>query len=246
MSKAWSSFWTTDNSHGDSNHVRAKVKELRYRHECLRTGLKKELDWITQHSKGSNVTIVACHACQHLTDETLQIASEYGVNVAVMPCCQKDHDGWWKGLRNRLCGSGGTLSIGALMDLLAAGKMMGWDTGSGAGVRYQVKMKLMDDSISQQNRMILCKAVARDKYCITVGGCDIKKEIAHERLKRAYIRAHTSHSKDSPSKTTTSKPFCVTEYMRPRKSDWCICSLLVGVGLGSALSLLIASQIRRK
>jgi 8-oxo-dGTP pyrophosphatase MutT (NUDIX family) len=239
VSKAWSSFWTTDNSHSDGNHVHAKVKKLQYRHECLRTGLRKELDWITQHAKGSNVTVVACHACQHLTDETLQIASEYGVNVAVMSCCQKDLDGWWKCLRNRLCGSGGTLSIGALMDLLAAGKMMGWDTGSGAGVRYQVKMKLMDDSISQQNRMILCKAVARDKYCITVGGRDEKTEFAHKRLTRAYIRAHKLHSKCSPSKTATSKPFCVTEYIRSWKSDWCICSLLVGVGLGSALSLLI-------
>ncbi len=239
VSKAWSSFWTTDDSRSTTN---PRVKELRYRHECLRTGLRKELDWITKKTKGANVTVVACHACQHLTDETLQIASECGVNVAVMPCCQKDHDGCWKGLRNRLCGSGGTLSIGALMDLLAAGKMMGWDTGSGAGVRYQVKMKLMDESISQQNRMILCKAVARDNCCITVGGRDEKKEFAHERLSRAYQRAH---SKGSPSKTATSKPFRVNEYMSYQASVWCIRSLLVGVGLGSALSLLIP-RFRRK
>jgi hypothetical protein len=76
------------------------------------------------------------------------------------------------------------------MDLLAAGKMMGWDTGSGAGVRYQVKMKLMDDSISQQNRMILCKAVARDKYCITVGGRDKKTEFAHKRPHKRLTHIH--------------------------------------------------------
>ena len=90
--KAWRKFWTNDDSHSASNHTRATVKELRYRHECLRTGLRKELDWISQEAKGENVTVVACHACQHLTDETLHIASEYGVNVAVMPCCQKDHE----------------------------------------------------------------------------------------------------------------------------------------------------------
>jgi hypothetical protein len=67
------------------------------------------------------------------------------------------------------------------MDLLAAGKMMGWDTG--------------------------CKPVARDKYCITVGGRDKKTEFAHKRphkrLTRTFIRAHKLHSKDSPSKTVT-------------------------------------------
>ena len=84
---AWSQFWTSDNDDATN-----RKKELRYRHECLRTGLRKELDGIMKLTKCTNVTVVACHACQHLTDETLQIASEYGVNVAVVPCCQKDHE----------------------------------------------------------------------------------------------------------------------------------------------------------
>jgi hypothetical protein len=88
--KAWSTFWSNHDTRALSNHTRAKTKELRYRHECLRTGLRKELDLITQKANGLSVTVVACHACQHLTDETMEIASEYGVNIAVMPCCQKD------------------------------------------------------------------------------------------------------------------------------------------------------------
>ena len=81
--------------------------------------------------------------------------------------CKPQLSGWWKGLTNRLAKSIGktttaTISIGAIMDLLAAGKMMGFETGYKAGVRYQVKMKLMNESISVQNRMILCKAVSRD------------------------------------------------------------------------------------
>ncbi|KAL7527919.1 LOW QUALITY PROTEIN: hypothetical protein ACHAXR_002189 [Thalassiosira sp. AJA248-18] len=157
VSDAWSRFWSND-----TNNSETTKKTLRYRHECLRTGLREELKCIFQQTKSTNVTVVACHACQHLTDETLQIASEFGVNVAVMPCCQKDHDGWWKGLANRLVNSSdddnASLSIGALMDLLAAGKMMSWETGASAGVQYQVKMKLMDAAISLQNRMILCCA----------------------------------------------------------------------------------------
>ena len=106
--EAWKQYWSATTDHTDGTIIDArtnlhrvsssssslpkKKKELRYRHECLRTGLRKELDSILHHAKSTNVTIVACHACQHLSDETLQIASEYGVNVAVMPCCQKDHE----------------------------------------------------------------------------------------------------------------------------------------------------------
>jgi hypothetical protein len=36
------------------------------------------------------VLVVACHACQFLTDDVLAIAEECQVQVAVMPCCQKD------------------------------------------------------------------------------------------------------------------------------------------------------------
>lgn len=164
-------------------------KSLSYRHECLRTGLRKELDSILHDNKQNisptNVLVVACHACQHLTDETMEIASEYGVNIAVMPCCQKDHSGTWKGLSKRLANS--SLSFGTIMDLLTAGKMMAWNTGLQANIEYVVKMKLMDSSITpQHNRMIMCKSMdRRDETCNHK-----EREAAHQRLTRAYIRAH--------------------------------------------------------
>ena len=56
--EAWSKFWTNE----------SEKKELRYRHECLRTGLRGELDSILKKMKcTTSVTVVACHACQHLT-----------------------------------------------------------------------------------------------------------------------------------------------------------------------------------
>ena len=222
--EAWSQYWNNDNK-----------KELRYRHECLRTGLRKELDTILQKSnvKSTNITVVACHACQHLSDETLEIAAEYGVNVAVLPCCQKDHDGWWKGLTKRLV-QGSNIPIGVIMDVLVAGKMMSWDTGQPAGVRYEIKMKLMKESISPQNRMILCKAIRRD------GGdesnnskIEKKKALAHERLTRAYHAAHKL------PKETNSEVACT-------KIEWCRSSLLTGICIGSILSFFLASQIARK
>jgi len=222
--EAWSQFWNDDSNE----------KELRYRHECLRTGLRKELDTILQSGnlQSTNITVVACHACQHLSDETLEIAAEYGVNVAVLPCCQKDHDGWWKGLTKRLV-KGSTIPIGVIMDLLAAGKMMAWDTGLSAGVRYEVKMKLMKESISPQNRMILCKAIRRDDENEQSNNkIERKKALAHEKLQRAY---HAAHKLPSNSKSAIES-----------KSQWCSSSLLTGFCLGSILSFLIASQIARK
>lgn len=82
--RAWSPFWNSYKTNG----IKSITKELKYRHECLRTGLRDELDTILYGKRNdgvaispTNVLVVACHACQHLTDETMQIASEYGVNV---------------------------------------------------------------------------------------------------------------------------------------------------------------------
>ena len=55
--EAWSKFWTNE----------SEKKELRYRHECLRTGLRGELDSILKTKCTTSITVVACHACQHLT-----------------------------------------------------------------------------------------------------------------------------------------------------------------------------------
>ena len=219
VNEAWSRFWSYE----------PVKKELRYRHECLRTGLRKELDQImqTKEVKSTNVTVVACHACQHLTDETLQIASEYGVNVAVMPCCQKDNDGWWKSLTKRLVGKNASLSIGTIMDILAAGKMMAWETGLGAGVRYEVKMKLISESISLQNRMILCQAIARDDTDGLSGKGKKKRALAHEKLTRAYHRAHQLPKQHKAA------------------DRWCSSSLLAGFCMGAAMSFIIASQLRK-
>ena len=123
------------------------------------------------------------------------------------------------------------------MDLLAAGKMMGFETGSSAGVRYQVKMKLINESISVQNRMILCKAVARDDDAGNER-IDARKELAHEKLTRAYRRAHKLPDKDDGPKPATSNP--------PRTNDWCIPSLLTGFCLGTAVSFLMVSRLIRK
>ncbi|CAD7949309.1 unnamed protein product [Amoebophrya sp. A25] len=44
----------------------------------------------TKVYKPQEILVVACHACQHLTEETIEIAQSFGVHVAVMPCCHSD------------------------------------------------------------------------------------------------------------------------------------------------------------
>ena len=183
----------------------------------MRTGLRDELAILKQKGvESTNITVVACHACQHLTDETLEISADYGVNVAVLSCCQKDHDGSWKGLTRRLVKGNAALSIGSLMDLLTAGKMMAWSTGLSAGVEYSVKMKLLDEKVTLQNRLIVCKALARGH-----SEFDAKREKAHVKLTRAYARAHQVQRETKP-KQPDLKTF-------PN-------SFLLGMGLGIAIS----------
>ncbi len=170
--------------------------------------------------------------------------------------------GWWKNVAKGLVTNDGGgsvndkensyLSIGALMDILAAGKMMSWNAGLSSGVRYCVKMKLMDSSISSQNRMILCKALAREDdeiICEDGGGRDMrrkKKDIAHARLTRAYHRAHRLPNESGPSKVAKEPPGLRNDTRNSLTTWCCVRSLLAGVCIGTVLSLSMISVMRKK
>lgn len=157
-----------------------KDKTLRYRHECLRTGLPEELARATVDK--SRILVVACHACQHLSDEILSITCSHGVSTAVMPCCQKDTSpgSSWKATSKNL-----GIPIEKVMDLLLAGKVMSWTTGQEASVAYDVRMKSIDATITPQNRIILCRPQSMDAPQQT-----LKVERAHKKLALAYRKAH--------------------------------------------------------
>jgi len=90
-------------------------KRLRYRRECLRTGLPLELDAALGGlppdaesavvvAARNRILVVACHSCQHLSDEVLEICCKRyaGVGVAVLPCCQTDPTQVWKATSRNL------------------------------------------------------------------------------------------------------------------------------------------------
>jgi 8-oxo-dGTP pyrophosphatase MutT (NUDIX family) len=56
-------------------------KELRYRHECLRSGLPAELESALKTTSCDRILVVACHACQHLSDETVKLSCKFGVHA---------------------------------------------------------------------------------------------------------------------------------------------------------------------
>lgn len=152
-------------------------KILKYRYECLRVGLPDELQRVLQTTSPRRVLVMACHACQHLSEEILDIACRFGVHAAVMPCCQKDTSpgSSWKSTSKNL-----SIPIEKVMDILLAGKMMAFPN-------YDVRMKCMDPKITPQNRIILCRVLDKDDTTQQT-----VVEESHKKLETAYKRAHAS------------------------------------------------------
>lgn len=148
------------------------LEGLEFVHECFRTALPRELECCTrQKLEPSRILVVACHACQYLAEEILQISQSYGVQVAVVPCCQRDETQSWKEASKRL-----QLPIAITMDLLLAGKCQ-------SDSRYDVRLRFLDASVTPQNRVICCRRRQTDAH--------IQSRVAnHEKLQRAYKRAH--------------------------------------------------------
>lgn len=144
-------------------------KELSSKIEPLRTGLPSVLQVATKGISPDRIWVVACHACQHLSDETVSIAQRFGTHVAVLPCCQKLPD-TWKSVTSQL-----SIPVAHTADLLLAGKAM-------ADARYTVRMKVLEQAKTPQNRLIVGR-IGRDDKVTTV---------ADDKLTRAYRRAHAS------------------------------------------------------
>eukprot|EP00978_Attheya_sp_CCMP212_P003793 scaffold8053_cov60-Attheya_sp.AAC.2 len=213
-------------------------KSLEYRYECLRTGLPDVIQTLTSQGRQlpngermdplepKRILVVACHACQHLSDEVLAISAEFGVHVAVMPCCQKDPS---PGSAWKAAGKNIGVPVAPMMDLLLAGKMMSWRTGASAGVTYDVRMKVIDKKITPQNRMIICRAKDPSKKDTS----NIEK--AHKRLENTYKKAHAfANMEEEPRKTHLAK------YV----SSFCPKSLFVGLAAGIVISLVVRPRQR--
>ena len=155
-------------------------KKLQYRRECLRTGLPDELEKALKMTTRSRILVVACHACSHLSEEILEIACNYRVHVAVMPCCQKDRTPGspWKAVSKNL-----SVPIAKLIDVLQCGKIMA--LGS-----HDVRLKCIDAKITPQNRIIVCRALSDSEILEFHHQRQDKVNEAHSKLELVYQKAH--------------------------------------------------------
>lgn len=190
-------------------------KTLDYRRECLRTGLPDELEKAFKVTSPGRILVVACHACQHLSEEVLDIACRHGVHCAVMPCCQKDlsEGATWKAASKNL-----SIPIACIMDLLQCGKIMA--LGS-----YDVRMKTIDPKITPQNRIIVCRA----KSDWEVHDVDRRKAVvdkAHSRLELVYRKAHG---------VSSSNKRCYIPSLRDLLPPPCLCYAAIGFLAGSMI-----------
>ena len=170
----------------------SKEKRLTYRRECLRTGLPDELEQALKLTTRHRILVVACHACQHLSEEILDIACHYEVHVAVMPCCQKDRSpgSTWKASSKNL-----SIPIAKVMDLLQCGKIMALGT-------HDVRLKCIDLKITPQNRIIICRALTDDEILTFRCKRQVEVDKAHSKLEMVYSKAHAAQvpvSKKHPS-----------------------------------------------
>ena len=212
-------------------HLRGKM--FRYRHECLRTGLPNELeDFIRRkQTDASRILVVACHACQHLSEEIVDIACRFGVQVAVMPCCQRDTSPGcaWKAASKNL-----GIPVNYVMDLLLAGKAMSWSVGLEAQVTYDVRMRLINHKLTPQNRLILCRPKPRNWNKQSV-------DRAHAKLGEVYHRAHLTNPTKATPETGDDimglpSPFWRADWLRP----------IVALACGFALGLLASKTAAGK
>lgn len=171
VERAWESFW-------------GSKKVLEYRNECLRTGLPEELQRALATTSRNRILVVACHACQHLSEEIVDIACHFGVSSAVMPCCQKDlsRGASWKSTSKNL-----GIPLEQVMDVLLAGRII----GQGG---HEVRMKCLDPTITPQNRIILARALMEGDSDESQIEYQTNRQRAHAKLESAYRRAHLNSS----------------------------------------------------
>jgi hypothetical protein len=117
-----------------------------YVHEALRTALPRLL----AEAQGP-VLVLACHACAHLSEALVQICAARrpaAADFAIMPCCQRS-----PGAFKLAAAKGLGLELGAAMDMVLVGKCM--------QLGFECSVRLLDRTITPQNRLIIGRAPSR-------------------------------------------------------------------------------------
>jgi len=145
----------------------------------------------------SDDLVVACHACQHLARDIVDICLGAGAAFAVCPCCPKDPSGSIQGAAEAL-----KVDFGAAMVLAEMGRIR---------PLCDVRLRLFDAAISPHNRVLFGRPSSAAIANLGVGASPAASSSApagptlsggnraEEKLRSAYDRAHRTTRPHSPS-----------------------------------------------
>jgi len=176
--RAWKPFLGSAAETGETS-----LDVVSYDERALQDALPDAIANCQGGSQACQVLVVACHACQHLASNIIDCCLAARVNFAVCPCCPKD-------------------SAGGIQD---AARMLGIDFGSAMVLaemgrlrdQCSVHLRTFDSEISPQNRVIWGSVSATG--AAIVAGRSAGVEVAEQRLRWAYDRAHRRPQSEATS-----------------------------------------------
>eukprot|EP01129_Flabellula_baltica_P001352 TRINITY_DN11231_c0_g1_i1.p1 TRINITY_DN11231_c0_g1~~TRINITY_DN11231_c0_g1_i1.p1 ORF type:complete len:308 (+),score=63.75 TRINITY_DN11231_c0_g1_i1:140-1063(+) len=117
--------------------------DVTYVEEDMFIALPQTIELLQSEYRNDEIMVVACHACGHLSDTTINMCIEYGLDFAIMSCCPKDYQ------KNQIKHAAKTLgiSVGAAKDLVTMGRV----TQEG----YLCYWRTIDESITPENRVLI-------------------------------------------------------------------------------------------
>ena len=135
----------------------------RYIEQPLQTALPEVL------AEGRPTLVLACHACAHLTEQIVAICAAAKADFCVMPCCQRPPTSVKTAMHEL------KIPSTVAMDLVMIGRCQ--------QLGYEVHLKLVDEKITPQNRLICGRWTGES------GGST--SFLPHEaRLQKTYDRVH--------------------------------------------------------
>ena len=124
----------------------------------------------------SEIAVVACHACGHMSDEIIAMCIRAGADFAVMPCCHRDRD-----TQNQMALVAATLGTSEHAAIDAA------RVGSITARGYDCRWRTIDASISPENRILV--GLAKHKAG-TLAARAKSVEVADSKMGHLYAKIH--------------------------------------------------------
>ena len=126
----------------------------------------------------SEIAVLACHACSHLTDAIIDICVARGIDFACLPCCQRD---MLTSNQMALVAKSLKISEHAAIDVARLGGVIARG--------YDCRWRTIEASITPQNRLIVGLARVSAEAALRRQKVE---EASNKKIKQIYQRVHAS------------------------------------------------------